>query len=454
MIARSLPPGPRGMEVLGFVRRTLPFLEETARRFGPISYFRVLNQRIYLIDEPEWIQDILVTRQHLFLRDTGATLLRELVGDGVLTRDEPAHKERRRTLQPAFHRARIASYAEMMTAESVRAAESWQQDAKLDIAAEMKRLTLAIVGSALFGSDLSGSADRIAAVLQRVINRSRWIVPGLAIFEPIANAYRRSFPLGPSLFFRSERAELERILAPVVEQRRRSQAADILSMLLVDLPDQDATNEIVTMVLAGHETTAIALTWVWYLLDRHPNVEECLREEISRVLANRDATLDDIPHLAYTAMVFNEAMRLYPPAPVFGRRPMEKITIGGYEIAPGSSILISPWITQRSERWFARPDQFEPERWRDISIPKFAYFPFGGGAKMCIGESFARMEGVIVLATIARRWRFRRTGTDDIGIQAAATLRPDRPVWMRVEPSATALGATAADSGPADAAAL
>ena len=181
MTAQSLPPGPRGMEVLGFVRRTLPFLEETARRFGPISYFRVLNQRIYLIDEPEWIQDILVTRQHLFLRDTGATLLHELVGDGVLTRDEPAHKERRRTLQPAFHRARIASYAEMMTAESVRAAESWQPDAKLDIAGEMKRLTLAIVGAALFGSDLSGSADRIAAVLQRVINRSQWIVPGLAI---------------------------------------------------------------------------------------------------------------------------------------------------------------------------------------------------------------------------------------------------------------------------------
>jgi cytochrome P450 len=452
------------MEVLGFVRRTLPFLEETARRFGPISYFRVLNQRIYLIDEPEWIQDILVTRQHLFLRDTGATLLRELVGDGVLTRDEPAHKERRRALQPAFHRARIASYAEMMTAESVRTAESWQPDSMLDIAAEMKRLTLAIVGASLFGSDqfgsdFSGGADRIAAVLQRVINRSRWIVPGLAIFEPVANAYRRSFPLGPSLFFRSERAELERILAPVIELRRRSQTGDILSMLLADLPDQDATNEIVTMVLAGHETTAIALTWVWYLLDRHPKVEECLREEVSRVLVNRDATLDDVPHLAYTAMVFNEAMRLYPPAPVFGRRPMEKITIGGYEIAPGSSILISPWITQRSERWFARPDQFEPERWREISIPKFAYFPFGGGAKMCIGESFARIEGVIVLATIARRWRFRRTGTDDIGIQAAATLRPDRPVWMRVEPSATgrglgAPGATAADSSPADAAAL
>jgi cytochrome P450 len=333
-VCMKVPPGPRGLEVAGFIRRTLPFLEETARRFGPISFFRVLNQRIYLVDQPEWIQDILVTRQHMFVRDTGATLLRELVGDGLLTRDEPAHKERRRTLQPAFHKAQVAAYAEMMTAESARAAESWRPDSTLDIAAEMKRLTLAIAGASLFGSDFSQSADRIAAVLQRVIAQSRWIVPGLALLEPIANAYRRSFPGSPSLFFRSERAELESILAPVIEQRRRSQSADILSMLLADMSDQDATNEIVTMVLAGHETTSIALTWAWYLIDKHPEVEKCLREEISQVLGDRDPSFDDVPRLTWTAMVFNEAMRLYPPAPVFGRRPKEKIEIGGYEIPP------------------------------------------------------------------------------------------------------------------------
>lgn len=427
------PPGPRGLEVAGFVRRTLPFLEETARRFGPISYFRVLNQRIYLIDQPEWIQDILVTRQHLFVRDTGAALLRELVGDGLLTRDEPAHKERRRALQPAFHRAQIASYADMMIAESVRAAESWRPDTQLDIVAEMKRLTLAIVGASLFGSDLRDSAGRIAAVLQRVINRSRWIAPGLALFEPVANAYRSLFPHGPSLFFGSERAELESILAPLIAQHRHSQTGDILSMLLMDLGDRDAANEIVTMVLAGHETTAIALTWAWYLIDRHPRVEACLHEEIDRVLGDRDASIDDIPQLTYTTMVFNEAMRLYPPAPAFGRRPKEKVAIGGYEIAPGSSILISPYITQRNERWFAHPEQFEPERWQNIAIPKFAYFPFGGGAKVCIGEAFARMEGVLVLATLARRWRLRLVGDGNIGTRASVTLRPDRPVWMLAE---------------------
>lgn len=432
----KLPPGPRGAEVPGFLRRPLPFLNDTARRFGPISYFRVLNQRIYLIDQPEWIQDILVTRQHLFVRDTGATILRELVGDGLLTRDEPEHKERRRTLQPAFHRAQVASYAETMVAESVRAAEAWEPDSTLDIFAEMKRLTLAIVGAALFGSDFSCSADGIAAVLQRVIDRSRWIAPGLALVEPVARAYRGLFPNGPSLFFRSERAELESILAPVIEQRRRSRTGDILSLLMSELGDRDAANEIVTMVLAGHETTATALAWAWYLIAKNPQAEARLHEEIERVLGERDACVEDIPRLTYTAMVFNEAMRLYPPAPAFGRRPKERIEIGGYEIPPMSSVLISPYITQRNERWFARPNDFEPERWRDIAIPKFAYFPFGGGAKMCIGEPFARMEGVLVLATLARRWRLVQTGEDDIGMRAAVTLRPDRPVWMRAQRSA------------------
>lgn len=429
----KVPPGPRGLAVRGFLRQPLPFLDATARRFGPVSYFRILNQRIYLIDEPDWIQEILVTRQHDFVRDTGATLLRELVGDGLLTRDEPAHKERRRTLQPAFHRQQVATYADAMVAESVRAAEAWHAGECFDIFVEMKRLTLAIAGAALFGSDFRGSADAIAAVLQRVIDRSRRIAPGLALLEPLAHAYRRVMPNGPSLFFNSERAELERILAPVIEQRRRAKTGDILSLLMTELGDRDAANEIVTMVLAGHETTATALAWAWHLIARHPVVEARLREEVEQVLTGRDATFDDLPRLTYTASVFNEAMRLYPPAPVFGRRPKENVEIGGYQIPAMSSILISPFITQRSARWFERPDDFVPERWRNISIPKFAYFPFGGGAKMCIGEPFARMEGVLVLATLARRWRLVQAADDTIGMQAAVTLRPDRPVTMRVE---------------------
>ena len=433
-VLMQAPPGPRGSEVLGFIRQTLPFLHQTARRFGPISSFRLLNQRLYLIDQPDWIQDILITRQHLFVRDTGATLLRELVGDGLLTRDEPAHKERRRVLQPAFHRAQVASYADMMVAETLRHAAPWQPDVRLDIVAEMKRLTLTIVGASLFGADFSDSAARIAAVLQRVIDRSRCIVPVLALLEPLALRYRRHFPAGPSLFFRSERAELETILAPVIRQRRESRQKDMFSLLLADMNDQDATDEIVTMVLAGHETTAIALTWLWYLLGKHPAVEAHIREELLHVLGDRDATPDDLPRLPYTAMVFHEALRLYPPAPAFGRRPVEDIELGGYRIPRGASILLSPYITQRNPLWFPDPDRFLPERWRGISIPKFAFFPFGGGAKVCIGEGFARMEAMLVLVTLLRRWRLRPETDLDVGTQAALTLRPDRPLWMLPTP--------------------
>jgi cytochrome P450 len=405
-----------------------------ARRFGPVSSFPVLHQRICLVDDPEWIQDIFVHRQHLFVRDVGATLVRELVGDGVLTREEPAHRERRRLLQPAFHRAQIASYAQAMVLETIRTSDEWGAGGEIDAVAEMKRLTLAIVGATLFGADFRQSATQIASVLERVIDRSRFLGPVLALVEPAALLYRSVLPKGPSLFFGPQRVALENILAPVIEARRKHSGEDMLSMLLSEFDDYDATNEIVTMVLAGHETTATALAWAWYLIGRRPEVEARIVSELESVLGHRDPAFDDLQRLSYTTKVFHEALRLYPPVPVFGRRPKEAVKIAGYDVPARTSILISPYITQRSERWFTEPERFDPDRWQNISIPKFAFFPFGGGAKMCIGESFARLEGVLILTTLARRWRMRLTEDADIGIQPTVTLRPDRPVTMRLEP--------------------
>lgn len=440
------PPGPRGLQVLGFlgggnVGRTLNFLERSARRFGPISSFRILNRRIYLVDDPELIEDILVKRQHSFTRDTGAILLRELIGDGLLTREEPAHRERRRILQPAFHRDQIASYAGSMTSEAERTAAEWQPGTSIDLASEMRRLTLAIVGECLFGADFRGSAKGIAGVLQRVGKRSEWLVPGFAFLEPLVLAYRRAFPRAPSLFFRSERAELEKIITPIIERRRQSETRDVISLLMAQrdeaggrLSDDDIRNEIVTFVLAGHETTATALTWTWYLLAQHPDVERKLHAEIDLVIGERPATLEDVPRLRYTSAIFAEGIRLYPPALLFGRRPKETIKLGGYTIRRGSTIFLSPYITQRNERFFERPAAFEPERWEAGSPPKFAYFPFGGGAKMCIGEPFARMEGVLVLAALARRWRLVLSDERAVGAGSGMLLRPDRPILMRLEP--------------------
>lgn len=428
----------------GDVTRTLTFLEQTARRFGPISYFRFLNQQIYLVDDPAIIEEILVKQQHKFRRDNGATVLRELVGDGLLTRDEPQHRERRRLLQPAFHRAQIASYADTMVKEAQRFSDKWSGNSDLDIGAEMKRLTLTIVGASLFGADFSESASEIAQVLRRVIERSRRITPFVALLEPWMRAYRRAFPHGPSLFYRRERAQLERILAPVIGSHRNgSDSRDLLSMLLSlrdeqsgKLDDEDLRNEVVTLVLAGHETTATALTWAWYLIASHPDVERRLHTELDTVLGTRLPSIDDVPRLRYTSLVFTEAMRLYPPALAFGRRPLEPVTLGGYTIPRGASVLLSPYVTQRNERFFERPLAFEPERWSTISPPKFAYFPFGGGAKMCIGESFAKLEGVLVLAVLAQRWRLKSLSESEILPIAGVTLAPDRAILLRPTPRA------------------
>jgi cytochrome P450 len=445
-----MPPGPRGWATLGFfgagsAAGILSFLTETSRRYGPVAGFRMLNARIYIIDEPALIEEILVRRQHSFVRDTGATLLRELVGDGLVTSEEPRHRERRRMLQPAFHRGQIATYAGTMVSESVRLADDWAARLSggegIDIGLEMRRLTLAVVGSALFGADMHATADGVAAVLRRVAKKAAFIAPLLALCEPLILAYRRRFPAGPSLFFRAERRELEAIIAPIVARRRAAGGRDIVSLLLAErdergaaLSDDDLRNEVVTLVLAGHETTATALTWAWYLLAKHPAVAAKLEAEVDEVLGARDPTLDDVAQLPYTAAVLRETLRLYPPALAFGRRPIADVTLGGYLIPRGSSIFVSPYITQRNPRWFPDPDAFIPERWAAAEPPKFAYFPFGGGAKMCIGEPFSNLEGVLVLATLARRLQLRLVSDDAVGIAPGATLNPDRPIVMRPEP--------------------
>lgn len=446
----TMPPGPRGRQTLGFfgggtAAGVLAFLTETSRRYGPVAGFRIFNTHIYVIDEPALIEEILVRRQHLFVRDTGATLLRELVGDGLLTSEEPRHRERRRMLQPAFHRAQIAGYATAMIAEAARTADDWATRSSVDVAVEMRRLTLAVVGTALFGADMRAGADAVAAVLARVTRKAARIAPLLALCEPLLVAYRRRFPAGPSVLFRRERRELEAVVAPIVAQRRVAGGRDIVSLLLTErdergaaLSADDVRNEVVTLVLAGHETTATALTWAWHLLATHPAVAAKLRAELDAVLGDRDPTLDDVPRLIYTAAVFSETLRLYPSAVAFGRRPVADVTLGGYLIPRGSSVFLSPYITQRNPRWFVDPDAFDPERWFAPAPLKFTYFPFGGGAKMCIGESFSKLEGVLVLATLARRLDLRSSDDAAVGIAPGATLRPDRPIIMEPTPRAAA----------------
>jgi cytochrome P450 len=325
-----------------------------------------------------------------------------------------------------------------MTAECDRLSSEWEQKDQFDIRTEMRRLTLAIVGAALFGTDFRDGAEQISEVLQRVLRKATWLVPAVSVFEPLVTTYRRTRPHSRSLFFPEERARLEEIVAPMIAKRRGTDQRDILSLILnqrddtnTPLTDEDVQNELVTFVLAGYETSATALTWTWYLLAQHPAVAAHMHHEIDQVLGGRTPTMDDVPRLAYTANVFKEAMRLYPPVLLFARRPKLRLKFAGYEMTRGESIFISPYVTQRNPRYFERPENFEPERWENIDIPKFAYFPFGGGAKMCIGEPFARMEGLMVLATLAQKWRLERISETPVGIGSGTVLNPDQPMMMR-----------------------
>jgi cytochrome P450 len=438
------PPGPRGLDVLGFFGKrtassTLSFLQNTARTFGPLSYFRLLHQHTYFVNDPDLIKEILVVQQHRFGRDVGATVLRELVGDGVLTFDEPRHRERRRILQPAFHRDQVGSYVDIIATESNRALRAWEEQSQIDIGEEMRHLTLSIIGSSLFGPEFRDSAAPISAVFGRVMKRAGLIAPFATFLKPLTRLYRRIAPTGPSLFFQSERKQLDAVLQPLIERKRRSDSKDVLSLLLGqtegELKDEDIRNEMAAFVLAGHETTATALTWTCDLLAGEPNLQASLAEEAESVLGNRPAIPEDLPRLRRASHVFNETLRLYPPAPLFGRRVEEPVKLGDYDLPVGATVLLSPYVTQRDPLYFDAPDDFRPERWEgdNSDLPKFAFFPFGGGAKMCIGEPLARTEGVLILAELMRRYEFTSVSGKRAEPTARVTLRPATPVLLKAK---------------------
>jgi cytochrome P450 len=305
----------------------------------------------------------------------------------------------------------------------------------------MMRLTLSVVGRSLFGTDVGGEAAGIARVMTSIASRGGRLQPLVAAIAPLFFALRRVTPQSARFLFARERAELEAVVDPIIARRRSEPGGDdLLSMLLEvrdedgrGLTDVDVRNELITFVLAGHETTSSALTWAWYSIGRDPAIEARLHAELDEVLGTRAPSMDDIGRLTYTSHLFDEALRLYPPAAAFGRRPIEDVEIGGYRVPRGASVFVSPFVTQRNVRYFANPDAFDPERWSGEAPPRFAFFPFGGGSKMCIGEPFARAEGVLVLATIARRWRLRLNDARRVDPAPSALLRPSRPIAATLE---------------------
>lgn len=438
-----LPPGPParrfGLSAYPiFTGDRLGALARLARDYGDIVMFRVGSQRMALLNHPDYVEDVLVTQATSFKKGRALERAQRLLGNGLLTAEGEAHLRQRRLVQPSFHRQRIVGYADTMVARASRMAESWRDGEEVDVTAQMNQLTLTIVGDTLFGTNVESEAKSIRQALTDVFD----LFP--LTMSPLAPLLER-LPLPMVRRYERAQAMLDRVIYRIIDERRQhpSDRGDLLSMLLlaqddedngVRLTDKQIRDETMTLFLAGHETTANALTWTWHLLSQHPNVERRLHREIDAALGDRRATADDAARLPYTRMVLAEAMRLYPPAWGIGRRALEDVEIGGYTIPRGTVVLFSQYLLHRDARFFPQPERFDPDRWlpeRQLARPKFAYFPFGGGNRVCIGESFAWMEGILVLATLARRWRLERVDSRPVPMKALITLRPVRPVRMR-----------------------
>jgi cytochrome P450 len=411
------------------------FLEKTARQYGDVVYLPLGRQHIYYVGHPDAIRDILVTHQNKFKKSRMLERARVLLGDGLLTSEGDHHRRQRRLVQPAFHRDRLAGYGAVMVERAAMVRDQWQSGRSFDVLQEMMRLTLAIVARTLFSADVDSEADEIGAALTQVFD----------LFEVILMPFSElleKLPLPAVRRFKRARKRLDVTIYRLIEERRTSggDAGDLLSMLLLacdeegtgGMTDQEIRDEALTLFLAGHETTADALTWAWYLLSQNPPAEAALHAELDRVLAGRTPSFGDLPQLRYTESVFSEALRLYPPAWGIGRRALEDYRVGDFLIPARSVVLTSPYAVHRDPRWFADPLAFRPERWLadDAARPKFAYFPFGGGARVCIGERFAWMEGTLILAAIGQRWRLRLEPGHRVETHARITLRPKHGMRM------------------------
>ena len=428
-------PGPKGQFLLGnlpdFGRDMLSFFMDCAREYGDVVSLRLAGFPACLLNHPKHFEYVLITNHRNFIKHSFFWRhVTTLFGESLLTSEGDSWLRRRRLAAPAFQHERIANYGRAMVDDAERMLERWREGEVRDIHQEMMHLTMEIVTKTLFDIELAGeAADEVGAAFD------------MANAE-IASRFRRPFkipdsiPLPSNLRYRRAVRRLDELVYGIIKERRSDQSdrGDLLSMLMAArdedgsrMSDQQLRDEVITLFLAGHETTALVLSWTWYLLSQHPEKEAKLLSELDRVLGERKPSVEDMSQLSYTGMVVHESMRLYPPAYAFGREAVADCEIGGYHIPRGTTLFLSPWVTHRDERFFKKPEEFEPERWENNLIkrlPKLAYLPFGGGPRVCIGNSFAVMEATLLLATIARKIKLRLAANQAVVPFPSITLRP------------------------------
>jgi cytochrome P450 len=438
------PPSPKagilGGHFLKFRRNPTGFLTEAAA-LGDVAFFKMGGQPAFFLNHPEMVRDLLVVNAHKFKKGRALQRAKKLLGEGLLTSEGEFHLRQRRMIQPSFHRQRIADYAGAMIEYGERMANSWQDGEVRDIDKEMMRLTLQIVGKTLFSANVEDEADEVGGALTALIEMFNYLLlPFSELLEKL--------PIPQARRFNRAKEILDKVIYEIINERRKSgeDKGDLLSMLLLAqdeddggfMTDEQVRDEALTLFLAGHETTANALTFTWYLLSQNPEKEAKFHEELNTLFPNGETPKpEDYPRLKYTENILAESMRLFPPAWALGRLAIEEHEFGGYEIPKNALILLSPYIAQRDSRFWENADAFIPERWQTQSVKeagqKYIYFPFGGGIRRCIGEQFAWTEGVLLLATLGQKWKLRFMPEQRIALNPLMTLRPKYGMKMRIK---------------------
>lgn len=429
------PPGPgaaRALRNFMVPTRAPWFLAELERDYPEIAHMRLLGLNRYVLNAPELIVETFTNNAHELIKGPVYDALKPVIGNGLLTSEGPNHLAHRRLAQPAFHRDRVAEYSHSMVELTLAHEQSWSPGRKVDMSSEMTAVTLTIVGRTLFGTDLSEDTGEVGPALRKILHvTSRYVALGPKLWNFPSPARKESAQALATID-----DVVNRIIA---EHRAAGDNGDMLSLLLAAQADGDqftdaqVRDEVMTLVLAGHETTAMTLTWAWLLLAQNGTEAQWLREELDAVLAGRPPTMDDIAQLPRTHAVIAEAIRLYSPIWLFGRRMLTDVELGGWQVPAGANVMVSPFAMHRSERWWPDAASFQPTRWIDAAgafdehqpgVPRGVWTPFGWGNRMCIGENFAWTEAILVIATLAQNWSPQLAAGTQVQPESAITMRP------------------------------
>ncbi|HWA73521.1 MAG TPA: cytochrome P450 [Polyangiaceae bacterium] len=422
--------------LLHFAESPLGALEEARRLHGPLVYYRQPGSKVLLILDPPVIETLLVGEASKLVKDEFTRHLSHIVGQGLLTSEGELWKRQRKLLAPSFQPRQIAGFAEVMVERTLAMLAQFEEGQERDVHAEMMHLTLDVVVRTLFGSEIV-RANEVEHSLESIMADYRSLMMSWrAAFPPW-------FPFPARVRFKSKRKALRAIINElIVERRKAPPGSDLLSTLIAarddegrGMSDEQLLDEAMTVFLAGHETTALSLAFTLFLLDQNQGVQAELSAELDRVLAGAAPSYEDAQRLPYCTAVVREAMRLYPPAWAMGREATQDFSLAGFPVARGTQLITAPWIVHRDERFFRDPAAFRPERWLNgetNTLPRFAYFPFGGGPRVCIGNHFALLEAVLVLSTIVSRVRLERSEVTELTLSPSVTLRPKGALPMRV----------------------